>query len=247
MNNTRFLISSWLAALIIFVSTGAAHAQATGFQGFLQRAGSAVSQTASNVLGNHQGASNAGGGATTSGAPFRPISPMTGGQFTGLFDNWHSGDAWPRASVYFTAWGPTLPCWTARATIWRSAREHHIETFQVCNAPLFIHDDMGGSMQLGTANTDGSDPTLKMDTAQNIQGLTHADTANSRDAGPNPPRMLFSLNFGAEESALMPQYHEMLLRLMYASGYEDATTKGINNMAGKILWVQGFDPAGKAN
>jgi hypothetical protein len=86
-----------------------------------------------------------------------------------------------------------------------------------------------------------------MDTAQNIQGLTHADTANSRDAGPNPPRMLFSLNFGAEGPALMPQYHEILLRLMYASGYEDATTKGINIMAGKILWVQGFDPAGKAN
>jgi hypothetical protein len=246
MNNTRFLIRSWLAALIIFVSTGATHAQSTGFQGFLQRAGSAVSQTASNVLGNHQGTGNAGGGATTSGATFRPISPASGGQFTGLFNNWHSGDAWPRASVYFTAWGPNLPCWTARATIWRSVREHHEETFQVCNAPLFIHDDMGGSMQLSATHTTDN-VVMKMDGAVNIQGISHADTANERDAGPNPPHSLFALNFGAERNALMPQYHEILLRLMYACGYEDATDKGINNMAGKVLWVQGFDPSGKAN
>ena len=232
-----------LCALLPFL----AHAQDTGFKGFLHRAGSAVSQTASNVLGNRQGSGNAaGGGATTTGATFRPINPASGGQFVGLFDQWHSGAAWPRASVYFTAWGPNLPCWIARATIWRSPISHHAETFQVCNAPLFIRDDMGGSMQL-SATRSTSSVTVQMDTAQNIQGITHADTANSRDAGPNPPHMLFALNFGAEGPALQPQYHEILLRLMYAAGYEDATTKGISNVGGKILWVQGFDPAGKTN
>ncbi|MHB1056678.1 MAG: hypothetical protein ACYC0F_02200 [Rhodanobacter sp.] len=237
------------AAVIVFIAatTGLAHAQDTGFKGFLHRAGSAVSQTASNVLGNHPGPSNAtGGGATTTGATFRPINPVTGGQFAGLFDQWHAGDAWPRAAVYFTSWGPTLPCWTARATIWRSPNSHHVETFQVCNAPLVIHDDMGGSMQLSATKTT-SNVTVQMDTAQNIQGITHADTANSRNAGPNPPHMLFALNFGAEGPALQPQYHEILLRLMYACGFEDATTKGISNVNGKVLWVQGFDPAGKAN
>jgi hypothetical protein len=175
----------WLAAASAgFLVAVPASAQSTGFQGFLQRASSAVSQTASNVLGNPQGTGNAGGGATTSGATFRPITPATGGQFTGLFNTWHSGDAWPRASVYFTAWGPNLPCWTARATIWRSVREHHEETFQVCNAPLFIHDDMGGAMQL-SANRSTTNVTLQMDAAQNIQGISHVDTANTRDAGPN--------------------------------------------------------------
>jgi hypothetical protein len=179
------------SAALFFASPAAA--QSTGFQGFLQRAGSAVSQTASNVLGNHQGVGNAGGGATTSGATFRPISPATGGQFTGLFNNWHSGDAWPRASIYFTAWGPNLPCWTARATIWRSVREHVEETFQVCNAPLFIHDDMGGSMQLSATHTTDN-VVMKMDGAVNIQGISHADTANERNAGPNPPHSLFALS-----------------------------------------------------
>lgn len=230
-----------ISALLITLLLGTAHAQDTGFKGFLHRAGSVVSQTASNVLGTHTAA---GGGATTTGATFRPINPATGGQLAGLFDSWHSGDAWPRASVYFTAWGPNLPCWTARATIWRSAREHHIETFQVCNAPLFIHDDMGGSIQLTAASNGTNNVAQTIDLAQNIQVISHADTANTRDAGPNPPRALFSLNFGSQGPALMPQYHEIILRLMYACGYEDGTTKGLNNMAGKVLWVQGFDPTG---
>lgn len=248
MTKLRWLVGSFTTLLPMAGLLGTTHAQDTGFKGFLHRAGSVVSQTASNVLGNHPGSGPAiGAGATTTGPTFRPINPATGGQFTGLFNQWHSGDAWPRASIYFTSWGPNQPCWTARATIWRSASSHHVETFQVCNAPLFIHDDLGGSMQLSATRTAGSSVETQMMIAQNIQGITHADTANSRNAGPNPPQSLFSLNFGAEGPALMPQYHEILLRLMYAVGYEDATTKGINGMSGKILWVQGFDPAGKAN
>jgi hypothetical protein len=240
------MVNRWLkgaVALMLTASVGMAQAQSTGVGGFLQRASTAIKTGAGRVLGQP---AVSGGGATTTGATFRPISPEAGGQFNGLFNTWHQGDSWPRASIYFTAWGPTLPCWTARATIWRSTREHHEETFQICNAPLFIHDDMGGAMQL-SANRSTTNVTLQMDAAQNIQGISHVDTANTRDAGPNPPHMLFALNFGAEGPALMPQYHEILLRLMYAAGYEDATTKGINNMAGKVLWVQGFDPAGKAN
>lgn len=231
------------ALLLSLCASPMLHAQDTGVAGFFHRAGAALKTGAGQVLGHPN---VAGGGATTTGATFRPINPVNGGQFAGLFDQWHAGDAWPRASVYFTSWGPALPCWTARATIWRSATSHRVETFQVCNAPLFIHDDMGGSMQLSATHS-ATNATLQMDTAQNIQGITHADTANSRNAGPNPPHMLFALNFGAEGPALLPQYHEILLRLMYAAGYEDATTKGISNVGGKVLWVQGFDPAGKAN
>jgi len=232
-------IATW-ALLLSLCVTPILHAQANGISGFFHRAGAALKIGASKVLGQP---TPTGGGATTIGATFRPINPASGRQFTGLFDQWHSGDSWPRASVFFTKWGPNLPCWNARATIWHSPRSHHVETFQVCNAPLFIHDDMGGSMQLTIDNSVETQIVI----AQNIQGLTHADTANSRNAGPNPPRSLFGLNFGAERVALMPQYHEILLRLMYAAGYEDATTKGINGMSGKVLWVQGFDPAGKAN
>lgn len=230
------------ALLLSLCVTPMLHAQETGVAGFFHRAGAALKSGAGQVLGHP----NTGGGATTTGPTFRPVNPAAGGQFTGLFDTWRSGDSWPRASVYFTAWGPSQPCWTARATIWRSARSSHVETFQVCNAPLVIHDDMGGSMQLSATRTT-SNVTVQMDTAQNIQGITLADTANARDAGPNPPHMLFALNFGAEGPALQPQYYEILLRLMYACGFEDATTKGISNTGGKVLWVQGFDPAGKAN
>lgn len=230
--------------LLCLCAMSGLHAQDSGVAGFFHRAGAALKSGAGQVLGQPH---VSGGGATTTGTTFRPINPATGGQFTGLFNQWHSGDAWPRASIYFTAWGPNLPCWTARATIWHSPRSSHVETFQVCNAPLFIHDDLGGSMQLSATRTAGSSVETQMMIAQNIQGITHADTANSRNAGPNPPQSLFSLNFGAEGPALLPQYHEILLRLMYAAGYEDATTKGINGMSGKILWVQGFDPAGKAN
>ncbi|KRE90869.1 hypothetical protein ASG87_01650 [Frateuria sp. Soil773] len=236
-------LSIMASALVFAVCASTVHAQQSGVAGFFHRAGAALKTGASQVLGHPNAA---GGGATTTGATFRPITPASGGQFQGLFDTWHSGDAWPRASVYFTRWGPSLPCWTARATIWRSARSSHVETFQVCNAPLYIKDDMGGSMQLSATHS-ASSVTVQMDTAQNIQGITHADTSNTRNAGPNPPHMLFALNFGAEGPALMPQYHEILLRVMYAAGFEDATTKGISNTGGKVLWVQGFDPAGKSN
>ncbi len=101
-------------------------------------------------------------------------------------------------------------------------------------------------MQLSATHS-ASNVTVEMDTATNVPGISHAETANARDAGPNPPRMLFALNFGAQGAQLMPQYHEILLRLLYAAGFEDATTKGINNLNGKALWVQGFDPSGKSN
>ncbi|HEY0198143.1 MAG TPA: hypothetical protein VGC19_06315 [Rhodanobacter sp.] len=105
---------------------------------------------------------------------------------------------------------------------------------------------MGGSLQLSATHS-ASNVTVQMDTATNVPGISHAETASARNAGPNPPRMLFALNFGAQGPALMPQYHEILLRLLYAAGYEDATTKGISNLGGKVLWIEGFDPAGRAN
>jgi len=246
MNNGRFLIRGWLAALAVFAGISTAQAQSTGFQGFLQRAGSAVSQTASSVLGK-KGTTSPAGTSTTTGAYFRPIPPADGGQFQGLFDHWKQGDAWPRAAIYFTKWGTSLPCWTARATVWRSPTSHHDETFQICNAPLTIRDDMGGTQTLGaTGGFDPSQTSFKIDSAQNIQGISHADSSSVRDTGPNPPHNLFALNWGSHR-ALLPQYYEIVLRAMYACGYEDPTSKGINTMAGKSLWVVGFDQAGNAD
>lgn len=222
-----------------------AQAQSAGFKGFLQHAGSALSQSARAVLGK-KGATSPAGTTTTTGAYFRPISPAEGGQFQGLFDHWKLGDAWPRAAIYFTHWGSSLPCWTARATVWHSPTSHHDETFQVCNAPLVVHDDMGGTGLVGA--TGGSNPMLifNMDRAENIPGISHADSSNTRDTGPNPPSLLFSLNWGTHR-ALLPQYHEILLRAMHACGYEDSTTKGIDAQDGKTLWVVGFDQAGNAD
>jgi hypothetical protein len=232
------------SAALFFASPAAA--QSTGFQGFLQRAGSVVSQSASAVLGK-KGPASPAGTTTTTGATFRPISPADGGQFPGLFNHWKQGDASPRAALYFTKWGSSLPCWTARATVWRSPTSHHDETFQVCNAPLVIKDDMGGTQTLGaTGGFDPSQTSFKIDSAQNIQGISHADSSNERDTGPNPPHNLFALNWGSHR-ALLPQYYEIVLRAMYACGYEDPTSKGINTMAGKSLWVVGFDQAGNAD
>lgn len=231
-------------ALFMTAGIGMAQAQSTGVAGFFQRAGAAIKTGAGQVLGKPN---TVAGTTTTTGATFRPISPSDGGEFQGLFEHWKQGDAWPRAAIYFTKWGTSLPCWTARATVWHSLSSHHDETFQVCNAPLVIHDDMGGTQTLGaTGGFDPSQTIYKMDSAQNIQGISHADSSNTRDTGPNPPHNLFSLNWGTHQ-ALLPQYHEILLRAMYACGYEDPTSKGINPMAGKLLWVVGFDQAGNAD
>ncbi|HEY0198142.1 MAG TPA: hypothetical protein VGC19_06310 [Rhodanobacter sp.] len=90
-------IATWTLLLSLCVMP-ILHAQDTGVSGFFHRAGAALKSGAGQVLG-HPNA----GGATTTGPTFRPINPAADGQFTGLFDTWHSGDSWPRASVYFTA------------------------------------------------------------------------------------------------------------------------------------------------
>jgi len=241
------MVNRWLkSGIALFMAAGVGMAQGqstgTGVAGFFQRAGAAIKTGAGQVLGKP----NTAGGATTTGPTFRAISPAAGGQFEGLFDHWHPGATWPRAAITFTHFGSRLPCWTARATIWQSATQHHDETFEICNAPLFIHDDLGGSQQLSATNSTSS-VTMTMDSAQNIEGISHVQTATVRDTGPNPPHMLFTLNWGNSGNALMPQYHEILLRLMYACGYEDPTSKGINNMLGKVLWVARFEPSGNAD
>jgi hypothetical protein len=241
------MVNRWLknaAAILMTLGVGMAHGQNTGVAGFFQRAGAAIKTGAGQVLGKPAASS---GTSATTGAYFRPISPADGGQFQGLFDHWKQGDAWPRAAIYFTKWGSSLPCWTARATVWRSPTSHHDETFEICNAPLVIKDDMGGTQTLGaTGGFDPSQTSFKIDSAQNIQGISHADSSNVRDTGPNPPHNLFALNWGTHRT-LLPQYYEIVLRAMYACGYEDPTSKGINVMAGKTLWVVGFDQAGNAD
>jgi hypothetical protein len=234
------------SAALFFASSAAA--QSTGFQGFLQRAGSAVSQSAGTIMGKPVGLSNSDNPSSvavaTTGEYFRPISPSSGGEFRGLYDSWRQGNGWPRASVFFTEYGSRLPCWTARAVIWRSPTSHHEETFQVCNASVTTKDDMGNTSQIGGPGID-SQMGAMLAATRNVQGITHAETASSRNAGPNPPAMPFNVVIsGLEGTRIRPMYNAVLIRLIWVSGYLTMGDSQVTTTPGKSLWVAGFDPAG---
>lgn len=228
-----------VTALVLAASLGMAQAQDTGVAGFFQRAGAAIKNGASTALGNGSTSSQTRNGQTTTTGPnYKPISPAGGGQFVGLFDHFHSGDTWPRAAVTFTSYGITEPCWTARATIWRSSAAHHEETFQVCNSPMMATDALGNTEALGDSFNIASGPLMQ---AQNIPGISHIQTANDRNTGPNPPMMLFSVDI---RGPILFQYEAMVVRLAWISGYINHEQEAVNNMTGKALWVAGFDPSG---
>lgn len=234
----RHLIFAAMALPAVLAVTSV-QAQDTGVAGFFQRAGAAIKNGASTALGTGStGSQTRNGQTTTTGPNYRPISPAGGGQFAGLFDHFHPGDTWPRAAVTFTSYGVTEPCWTARATIWRSLSVHHEETFEVCNSPMMATDALGNTEALGDSFNIASGPLMQ---AQNIPGISHIQTANDRNTGPNPPMMLFSIDINGP---ILIQYEAMVVRLAWISGYINHEQQAVNNMSGKALWVAGFDPAG---
>ncbi|MDR6640891.1 hypothetical protein J2X57_000085 [Luteibacter sp. 1214] len=240
-------IGAAFAALVIAVVTSAqAQDQESGFKRFMHRAGAAVSQTTSKVLGNTSAApgGQAAGPAKTTGAYYRPINPSIPGAIVGIFDQHRMGDAWPRVAVRFTRAGADQACWTAQATIWRSPKDRRTETFDICNSPLAFTDAMGQTHFM-TAPEDapgGGQGTLAFSIAQNIQGMSHVDTApgDARDTE-LPPNMLFYLGTDSQTGTLAHQYHEILVRLMWLTGWMSHSNPTIDIRSGKTLWVVGID------
>jgi len=241
-----------LVLLTTMVMPAFAQDQESGFKGFLHRAGNAVTQTASKVLGPGDANANAGaasgqaaGPATTVGPFYRPIRPASPGAIVGIFDQHRMGDAWPRVAVRFTDAGADRACWRAEATIWRSPTDHHVEVFDLCNAPTAFTDGMGRTQYL-TSPEDapgGGQGIVALNTAQNIQGMSHADTApgDVRTTGPLPPHMLFYLGQGSESGPLAHQYREILMRLLWVTGWMNHANPTIDTHSGKVLWVIGIN------
>jgi hypothetical protein len=240
-------IGTAFAALVIAVVTQAqAQEQEPGFKGFMHRAGAAVSQTTSKVLGNTSSAPSgqAAGPATTPGSYYRPINPATPGGIVGVFDGHRIGDAWPRVAVRFTRAGADQACWTAQATIWRSPKDRRVETFDICNAPLPFTDAMGKTQYM-TAPEDspgGGQGALAFSIAQNIEGMSHVPTSagDARDTE-LPPHMLFYLGPDSQSGPLAHQYHEILVRLFWLTEWINHSNPTIDIRNGKTLWVVGIN------
>jgi hypothetical protein len=244
----------WLLAAGALAGVGLAPAsilaQESGFKGFLHRAGTAVSQTAQAVVGSPAGSPQVsagfprGGtnGTTTNGPYYRPISPARG-TFPGIFANYHPGlDTFPRVALAFTRFGASEPCWTVRATIWRSAKTSTIETFDLCNAPITAQDDLGNTATVD----DGQGMTLAnaILPAQNLEGSSHATSSPTRTDGPNPPLQLFAIQAtGPNAFAFSVQYRNMLLRAAWLSGYLNPSAPTLNSTIGKSMWTR-FEPSG---
>jgi hypothetical protein len=85
-----------------------------------------------------------------------------------------------------------------------------------------------------------SDPQIRMslDILQNIQGFTHVDTKpdGSRD-GPELPHMLFNLGPTSESGPLADQYAEVIIRLMWLTGWIDHNDPKIPHNTDKLLWI----------
>lgn len=249
MPNRRFRrIATWVAVTALLLTTHAQAQTTGGLRGFLQKAGATASHAASSVFGTGNPSAASGqvaGPATTTGAYYRPLHPSTPGAIVGIFDGHRVGDAWPRVAVRFTQAGADQACWRAEATVWRSAKDRTVETFNICNAPLAFTDQMGQTHYM-TAPEDapgGGQGLVAINTAQNIQGMTQADTApgDVRNAGPLPPHMLFYLGQGSESGPLARQYHEILVRLMWLTGWMNHSNPVLDIRSGKVLWVVGID------
>lgn len=247
--------SFWIALLATMAAPAFAQDQESGFKGFLHRAGNAVTQTASKVLGpgdvNASAVSGqAAGPATTAGPFYRPISPASPGAIVGIFDQHRMGDAWPRVAVNFTDAGADRACWRAEATIWRSPTDHHVEVFDLCNAPTAFTDGMGRTQYLTSPEDSpgGGQGIVALNTAQNVQGMSHTDTApgDVRTTGPLPPHMLFYLGQGSESGPLAHQYREILVRLLWVTGWMNRSNPTIDVRSGKVLWVVGINANGGA-
>lgn len=255
-----------IAVLVTLCLPSPGNAQSVGgAKGFLYRAAAAVlgqpaKNTQTTATNGQAGADIPGtmgaGQAVTDGPVYRPISP-THGQFPGIFDGFSVSESvrrghYPRVALTFETYGATLACWKVRATIWESARNHHDERFELCDAPLTSKDDLGQPTVIG-------DPTLPLSgviQSRHIlpaHGLTVSD---ERTTGPTPPRSPFNVNIGSttpNAGLLLFQYKAIVARAMVISGYASKSdVSGGNTMlsaptagsAGQLLWVAGFAPGG---
>lgn len=252
----------YITVFILALGGVPAHAQSTGLKGFFHRAAGAIKHTAERVVGAQpKGNTTTSSSATpstsigtaTTGPIYRPIRPSHPGEFKGLFDHFRTSQNWPRASVKFVKFGKHLPCWTAKATIWHSRTRKRVETFQVCNAPIYTTDELGNKSVID--ETSYFYPR-HLDNARNVPGISKAQTSNTRNAGPNPPEFYFALNIatpskswqsGYDPSPFSTQYAAMITRLAWISGYINHQTGTIDTMVGRTLWIAGFDPAGNAD
>jgi hypothetical protein len=179
---------------------------------------------------------NAAGVAETTGDIYKPISPTSAGEFPDLFKGARHGQLWPRAALTFVEYGAALPCWTIRATIWRSASSHHDESFQVCNAPVTTTDAVGNSGALLAPNT--SYVWMR----RNVPGITHVQSSPDRTTGPNPPEAFFAVALNA--GPLETQYKNILFRLAWISDSINHDTAATDSGQFTLLWTAGFDPSG---
>lgn len=264
MMNLR--LATGIALTLVLSATLPLHAQTSGgARGFLARAAAAVlgqpqqsaqgkaihSPTGAGIPGTM-----AAGQAITDGPVYRPISPAHG-QFAGIFDGYSVSESvrrghYPRVALTFETYGATLPCWKVRATIWQSARNHHDERFELCDAPLTSKDDLGQPTVIG-------DPTLPLSgviQSRHILPAPGLSVTDERTTGPTPPRSPFNVNIGSttpNAGLLLFQYKAIVARAMVISGYASKSdVSGGNTMlsaptagsAGQLLWVAGFAPGG---
>jgi len=196
------------------------------------------------------------GQAVTDGPAYRPISPAHA-DFPGIFDGYSISKSvrrghYPRVALTFETYGATVACWKVRATIWQSAKSHHDEHFELCDAPLTSRDDLGQPMVI-------PDPTFPLKgviESRHILPAPGLTVSDERTTGPTPPRSPFNINIGSttpNAGLLLFQYKAIVSRAMVISGYASKSDlSGGNAMlsaptagsAGQLLWVAGFAPGG---
>lgn len=270
MMNSRHAIGIGIGIGLILALSALtpAHAQsAGGAKGLLFRAAAAVlgqpqsqQNTKATVVHSPDGAGIPGtvgaGQAVTDGPAYRPISPAHG-DFPGIFDGYSISKSvrrghYPRVALTFETYGATVACWKVRATIWQSAKSHHDEHFELCDAPLTSRDDLGQPMVI-------PDPTFPL---KGVIESRHTMAANGmtvvdeRTTGPNPPRTPFDLNVSAttpNASLFAFQYKAIMARAMVISGYAARSDVSSSNSmisstmagsAGQLMWLAGFAPGG---
>lgn len=250
-----------MLALCITAQTSA---QESGFKGFLHRTANAITgQPNPATQSSHQGGANTnlGGGmipgtlpqgqAVTDGPVYRPHEG--GSAFNGVFNGYSipvavARGTYPRVALTFEVYGGSEACWTVRARIWASAKDHHDEHFELCDAPVTGKDDLGSSQIY-------QDPT--MDLLSVIQGRRYMskptyNVVADRTEGPNPPAIPFALSIGSVSPQFKTQYNAIVARAMVVSGYVSANDASVGNMsmgqtagaAGQLLWIAGFTPGG---
>lgn len=264
--NSRHAIGIGIGLILVLSALTPAHAQSTsGAKGLLFRAAAAVlgqPQQSPQAKAIHTPAGTdipgtmAAGQAITDGPVYRPLSPIHG-QFPGIFDGYSVSESvrrghYPRVAMTFETYGATVACWKVRATIWQSAKSHHEERFELCDAPLTAKDDLGQPTVIG-------DPTLPLSgviQSRHILPAPGLTVSDKRTTGPTPPRSPFNINIGSttpNAGLLLFQYKAIVARAMVISGYASKSdVSGGNTMlsaptagsAGQLLWVAGFAPGG---